>query len=183
MGRGGATPKHIANLRFSFDTDWPTNVADRCASLGACVPAGLLSACRRQLLRARCLHSLQGWAIPAAGQSLMGEIVATGLFYSRSLTKGMPHKSSASSHHFQDGLAEWSKALASGVSPQGRGFEPHSRHIDNCKASALPATPSACSIALFFTTSPHHYLYMPTSRISVYRCKLPFTQRSHSSVG
>ena len=26
----------------------------------------------------------------------------------------------------QDGLAEWSKALASGASPQGRGFEPHS---------------------------------------------------------
>ena len=29
------------------------------------------------------------------------------------------------SHH-QDSLAEWSKALASGASPQGRGFEPHS---------------------------------------------------------
>jgi hypothetical protein len=28
-----------------------------------------------------------------------------------------------------DGLAEWSKALASGASPQGRGFEPHSRHL------------------------------------------------------
>ena len=26
----------------------------------------------------------------------------------------------------QDSLAEWSKALASGASPQGRGFEPHS---------------------------------------------------------
>ena len=25
-----------------------------------------------------------------------------------------------------DSLAEWSKALASGASPQGRGFEPHS---------------------------------------------------------
>ena len=25
-----------------------------------------------------------------------------------------------------DNLAEWSKALASGASPQGRGFEPHS---------------------------------------------------------
>ena len=29
----------------------------------------------------------------------------------------------------QDSLAEWSKALASGASPQGRGFEPHSCHI------------------------------------------------------
>ena len=28
----------------------------------------------------------------------------------------------------QDSLAEWSKALASGASPQGRGFEPHSCH-------------------------------------------------------
>ena len=28
--------------------------------------------------------------------------------------------------HLQDSLAEWSKALASGASPQGRGFEPHS---------------------------------------------------------
>ena len=29
----------------------------------------------------------------------------------------------------QDCLAEWSKALASGASPKGRGFEPHSSHI------------------------------------------------------
>ena len=29
----------------------------------------------------------------------------------------------------QDSLAERSKALASGASPQGRGFEPHSCHI------------------------------------------------------
>ena len=28
----------------------------------------------------------------------------------------------------QDSLAEWSKALAPGASPQGRGFEPHSCH-------------------------------------------------------
>ena len=27
-----------------------------------------------------------------------------------------------------DSLAEWSKALAPGASPQGRGFEPHSCH-------------------------------------------------------
>jgi hypothetical protein len=27
-------------------------------------------------------------------------------------------------------VAEWSKALALGASPQGRGFEPHSRHIN-----------------------------------------------------
>ena len=29
----------------------------------------------------------------------------------------------------QDSLAEWSKALASGASPKGRGFEPHSCHF------------------------------------------------------
>ena len=28
-----------------------------------------------------------------------------------------------------DSLAEWSKALASGASPKGRGFEPHSCHF------------------------------------------------------
>ena len=28
-----------------------------------------------------------------------------------------------------DSLAEWSKALAQGASPQGRGFEPHSCHF------------------------------------------------------
>ena len=31
----------------------------------------------------------------------------------------------------RDSLAEWSKALASGASPQGRGFEPHSCHFKN----------------------------------------------------
>ena len=30
----------------------------------------------------------------------------------------------------QDSLAEWSKALASGAGPQGRGLEPHSCHFD-----------------------------------------------------
>ena len=40
-----------------------------------------------------------------------------------------------------DGLAEWSKALASGASPQGRGFEPHSRHSFG-RAPPLGAAPS-----------------------------------------
>ena len=35
-----------------------------------------------------------------------------------------------------DSLAEWSKALAPGASPKGRGFEPHSCHFHFC----LPAT-------------------------------------------
>ena len=49
--------------------------------------------------------------------------------------------------HLQDGLAEWSKALASGASPQGRGFEPHSRHMkyeylyENTYAANFPRSP------------------------------------------
>ena len=40
-----------------------------------------------------------------------------------------------SCHHFlRDSLAEWSKALAQGASPQGRGFEPHSCHCPSCKS-------------------------------------------------
>ena len=39
------------------------------------------------------------------------------------------HARKSLAFHLQDGLAEWSKALASGASPQGRGFEPHSRHM------------------------------------------------------
>ena len=37
-----------------------------------------------------------------------------------------------------DSLAEWSKALASGASPQGRGFEPHSCHFTHCQQTCLP---------------------------------------------
>ena len=37
--------------------------------------------------------------------------------------------------HTQDSLAEWSKALAQGASPQGRGFEPHSCHY--CSSFSL----------------------------------------------
>ena len=40
---------------------------------------------------------------------------------------GITHWTAIQDMH--DGLAEWSKALASGASPKGRGFEPHSRHL------------------------------------------------------
>ena len=42
-------------------------------------------------------------------------------------------------HHprSHDSLAEWSKALASGASPKGRGFEPHSRHYLPQKRSVI----------------------------------------------
>ena len=39
------------------------------------------------------------------------------------------HGKKSLAFHLQDGLAEWSKALASGASPQGRGFEPHSYQV------------------------------------------------------
>ena len=39
-----------------------------------------------------------------------------------------PHTDFSPIRDIQDSLAEWSKALASGASPQGRGFEPHSCH-------------------------------------------------------
>ena len=38
-------------------------------------------------------------------------------------------RSSARVQPLSDSLAEWSKALASGASPQGRGFKPHSCHL------------------------------------------------------
>ena len=45
--------------------------------------------------------------------------------------------------HYQDNLADWSKALASGANPQGRGFE---THIVTLGAIPLPAmTISICS--------------------------------------
>ena len=51
---------------------------------------------------------------------------------------------------FQDSLAEWSKALAQGASPQGRGFEPHSCHFQNMVLSVgvfscKGREPNACS--------------------------------------
>ena len=41
----------------------------------------------------------------------------------------------------QDSLAEWSKALASGASPQGRGFEPHSCHFPSALMSHSHTSP------------------------------------------
>ena len=40
-----------------------------------------------------------------------------------------------------DSLAEWSKALASGASPQGRGFEPHSCQLARRQEGELSARP------------------------------------------
>jgi hypothetical protein len=48
----------------------------------------------------------------------------------------------------QDSLAEWSKALAQGSSPRGRGFQPHSCHrVRRCflVRRALAAKPQVCN--------------------------------------
>ena len=45
------------------------------------------------------------------------------------------------SRSIQDSLAEWSKALASGASPQGREFEPHSCHLSRYLACLTPVMP------------------------------------------
>ncbi len=53
----------------------------------------------------------------------------------------------------RDSLAEWSKALASGASPQGRGFEPHSCHQYLCARWQCTVPPfSACPAS--FRCSP-----------------------------
>ena len=45
----------------------------------------------------------------------------------------------------QDSLAEWSKALASGASPKGRGFEPHSCHFSYAHAVRWPCPSFDCA--------------------------------------
>ena len=48
-----------------------------------------------------------------------------------------PHAFCSFLRKLQDSSAEWSKALASGASPQGRGFEPHSCHVSLLGLSGL----------------------------------------------
>ena len=56
----------------------------------------------------------------------------------------LPRLGKRSAIHHQDGLAEWSKALASGASPQGRGFEPHSRHLE--RGNSRQASFGICAV-------------------------------------
>ena len=51
-------------------------------------------------------------------------------------------------HTMRDSLAKWSKALASGASPQGRGLEPHSCHAPPLlsHARAPPCPPRGCPL-------------------------------------
>ncbi len=48
--------------------------------------------------------------------------------------------------HAQDSLVEWSKALARGASPQGRGFEPHSCHF--ARLACVCARPRSVNVTL-----------------------------------
>ncbi len=76
-----------------------------------------------------------------------------------------------------DSLAEWSKALASGASPQGRGFEPHScqlgvvpnpesrkctqisfRHFAQNEAECIPGY-TGIGFEIFNTVFCYHALY------------------------
>ena len=52
-----------------------------------------------------------------------------GITYAQLWKSIVSHARKSLAFHLQDGLAERSKALASGASPQGRGFEHHSRHM------------------------------------------------------
>ena len=62
----------------------------------------------------------------------------------------------------QDSLAEWSKALAQGASPQGRGFEPHSCHfIGSCSCLVVGKTNSHCSSIL----SSGHLMALPKAAV------------------
>ena len=76
-------------------------------------------------------------------------------------------------HTFQDTLAEWSKALAPGASPQGRGLEPHScqlvhkrqraqLHVDRARSALLASSGSCpqqnkgemCCLSVFYPGYP-----------------------------
>ena len=48
----------------------------------------------------------------------------------------------------QDSLAEWSKALAPGASPKGRGFEPHSCHCSDVSTGSPVGRPVGVSRTL-----------------------------------
>ena len=84
----------------------------------------------------------------------------------------------------QDGLAEWSKALASGASPQGRGLEPHSRHFDDanlgdaaCSVSAATSCRSACSVAVSYKPP------MLVTRAQLPACAYYFPSSLRASLG
>ena len=62
----------------------------------------------------------------------------------------------------QDSLAEWSKALAKGASPQGRGFEPHSCHLVLPATANKPAHAAAQHKQTHTHTHTHKHTHTPT---------------------
>ena len=72
-------------------------------------------------------------------------------------------------HRLTDSLAEWSKALASGASPQGRGFEPHSCQPLVCKrCGGVPAHFGKASAPL--PDIPIHAPHLPPPALPRRRC-------------
>ena len=90
---------------------------------------------------------------------------------SKQLRKAPPQKQK--SKLCTDSLAEWSKALASGASPQGRGLEPHScqlahkrqraqLHVDRARSALLASSGSCpqqnkgemCCLSVFYPGYP-----------------------------
>ena len=69
-----------------------------------------------------------------------------------------------------DSLAEWSKALASGASPQGRGLEPHSCQPLVCKrCGGVPAHFGKASAPL--PDIPIHAPHLPPPALTRRRCR------------
>ena len=77
------------------------------------------------------LHYMRSCCLQLEGGQARASSLFEPLDYMRSCClrlEGGPARASSLFTGNQDSLAEWSKALASGAGPQGRGFEPHSCH-------------------------------------------------------
>ena len=81
-------------------------------------------------------------------------------------------------HPKQDSLAEWSKALASGASPQGRGFEPHSCQTSHqcflVGPKEFPSPPDVCRASTPGTQSNEcsHTRGLETQQCSSNSCQM-----------
>ena len=86
---------------------------------------------RRSLQHISNIYALMvGWSLGICGGAFLKKTVLSDRL--RSTTSARKKPLMSPTLLFKDDLAEWSKALASGASPQGRGFEPHSRHLRSC---------------------------------------------------
>ena len=83
-------------------------------------------------------------SLSVGSQALRKRFAGSGGFGKRLRDHAMGH----AMHSMYDSLAEWSNALASGASPQGRGLEPHSCHAPPLPshAHASPCPPRGCPL-------------------------------------